>query len=112
MPSPGVAAGAFGAGAVACPDATGGRCPSYRMLDDAGSRVLLAPIVTSLPSAIGGYFRAPDQLVDWARLYRRGRLLGALVAFDSAAQRALFVARLRGGVNRSAIAAIADGTRR
>ena len=37
---------------------------------------------------------------------------GALVAFDSAAQRAFFVARLRGGVNRSAIAAIADGTRR
>ena len=33
-------------------------------------------------------------------------------AFDSAAQRAFFVARLRGGVNRSAIAAIADGTRR
>jgi hypothetical protein len=31
---------------------------------------------------------------------------------DSAAQRALFVARLRGGVNRSAIAAIADGTTR
>ena len=42
----------------------------------------------------------------------RGRLFGALVAFDSAAQRAFFVARLRGGVNRSAIAAIADGTRR
>jgi hypothetical protein len=36
---------------------------------------------------------------------------GPLVAFDSAAQPALFVARLRGGVNRSAIAAIADGTR-
>ncbi|MDH6464101.1 hypothetical protein M2302_004298 [Micromonospora sp. A200] len=30
----------------------------------------------------------------------------------SAAQRAFFVARLRGGVNSSAIAAIADGTRR
>ena len=30
---------------------------------------------------------------------------------DSAAQRALLVARLRGGVNSSAIAAIADGTR-
>jgi hypothetical protein len=33
-------------------------------------------------------------------------------ALDNAAQRALFVARLRGGVNSSAIAAIADGTRR
>ena len=33
-------------------------------------------------------------------------------AFDTAAQRALFVARLRGGVNSSAIAAIIDGTRR
>ncbi|MDH6463627.1 hypothetical protein M2302_003822 [Micromonospora sp. A200] len=31
-------------------------------------------------------------------------------AADSAAQRAFFVARLRGGVNRSAIAAIADGS--
>jgi hypothetical protein len=33
-------------------------------------------------------------------------------AFDSVVQRVFFVARLRGGVNRSAIAAIADGTRR
>ncbi|GLL07757.1 hypothetical protein GCM10017581_095140 [Dactylosporangium matsuzakiense] len=33
-------------------------------------------------------------------------------ACDGAVQRARFVARLRGGVNSSAIAAIADGTRR
>jgi hypothetical protein len=33
-------------------------------------------------------------------------------AFEGATQRAFFVARLRGGVNRSAIAAIADGTSR
>lgn len=37
---------------------------------------------------------------------------GMAPVFDGASQRVFFVARLRGGVNRSAIAAIADGTRR
>jgi hypothetical protein len=44
------------------------------------------------------------------RIIRQPFYDGAVL--DSAAQRVLFVARLRGGVNRSAIAAIADGTRR
>jgi hypothetical protein len=35
---------------------------------------------------------------------------GMAPVFDGAAQRVFFVARLRGGVNSSAIAAIADGT--